>query len=155
MSHHVRPTIIETIFNGNCSCPHILIGPDFLHWAYSHRTVSGITCFLGIHRDTVKSVLLEHGIVEPQENPFESCLAEPVVDVLPLVGDKLLDPHSTLPNKLHQTFNHQGHSQHQMAPVLDLRFWCYFIHWTPVQHFRCQSWWLGHSSSMTFSAHRN
>ena len=100
MSHHRRLTIIKTIFTGNCGHPHISINPDFLHWAYSHRTVSGITCFLGIHRDMVRSALLEHGIVKPQENPFQSHLEEPVVDVPPLEDDELLDPHFTLPNTL-------------------------------------------------------
>ena len=98
MSHHGRPTIIETIFTGNHGCPHISIDPDFLRWAYSHRTVSGIAYFLGIHRDTVRSALLEHGIVKPQENPFESRPEEPVVDVPPLEDDELLDPHFTLPD---------------------------------------------------------
>ena len=92
MSHHRSPTIIETIFTGNHGHPCISINPDFLHWAYSHRTVLGITCFLGIHRDTVWSTLLEHGIVKPQENPFQSHLEEPVVDVLPFESNELPDP---------------------------------------------------------------
>ena len=100
MSHHERPTIIRTIFTGNHGHPCISINPDFLHWAYLHRTVLGITCFLGIHRDMVQSALLEHGIVKPQENAFQSCLEEPVVDVPPLEDDELLDPHFTLPNTL-------------------------------------------------------
>ena len=100
MSHHGRLTIIETIFTGNRGRPCISIDPDFLCWAYSHRTVSGIAYFLGIHRDTVRSTLLEHGIVKPQENPFESCPEEPVVDVPPLEDDELLDPHFTLPDML-------------------------------------------------------
>ena len=122
MSHHRRLTIIKTIFTGNCGHPHISFNSDFLHWAYLHRTVLGITCFLGIHRDMVWSALLEHGIVKPQENAFQSCLEEPVVDVPPLEDDELLDPHFTYPIHFCQTSNHQDHSQHQMAPVLDLQF---------------------------------
>ena len=100
VSHHGRLTIIETIYTGNRGHPCILINPDFLHWAYSHRTVSGIAYFLGVHRDTVRSTLLEHGIAEPQENPFKSHPEEPAVNVPPLEDDELLDPHFTLPDAL-------------------------------------------------------
>ena len=98
--HHGRPTIIETIYTGDCGCPHILIDPDFLCWAYSHRTVSGIAYFLGVHRDTVWSALLEHSIAEPQENLFKSHPEEPAVDVPPLEDDELLNLHFTLPDVL-------------------------------------------------------
>ena len=99
-SHHGRPTIIETIYTGDCGHPHISIKPDFLHWAYSHRTVSGITYFLGVHRDTVQGALLEHSIVEPQENPLKLHSEEPAVVVPPLEDDELLDPCFTLPDTL-------------------------------------------------------
>ena len=131
MSHHRRPTIIETIFTGNHSCPHISIDPDFLHWAYLHRTVSGIACFLGIYRDTVWSALLEHGIVKPQENPFESHLEEPVVDVLPLEDNELLDPILPYPIHFHQTSNLAGGSGPFVAKChfkVWLFWWCmYFL----------------------------
>ena len=42
LSHHGRPKIIKTIYTGNRGHPHISIDPDFLHWAYSHRAVSGM-----------------------------------------------------------------------------------------------------------------
>ena len=99
-SHHGRPTIIETIYTGDCGHPRISIDPNFLRWAYSHRTVSGIAYFLGVHRDTVRSTLLEHGIVEPQENLFKLHPEEPAVVVPPLEDDELLDPHFTLPDTL-------------------------------------------------------
>ena len=99
-SHHERLTIIETIYTGDCGHPCISIDPDFLHWAYSHRTVSGIAYFLGVHRDTVRSALLEHGIVEPQENPFKLHPEEPAVIVPPLEDNELLDPRFTLPDTL-------------------------------------------------------
>ena len=62
--------------------------------------VSGITYFLGVHRDTVQSALLEHGIVQLQENLFRSCPEEPV-DVPPLEDNELLDPPFTPPDMLH------------------------------------------------------
>ena len=99
-SHHGRPTIIKTIYTGDRGRPCISIDPNFLHWAYSHRTVSGITYFLGVHRDMVQSALLEHSIVEPQENPFKLHPEEPAVIVPPLEDDELLDPHFTLPDTL-------------------------------------------------------
>ena len=156
MSHHRRPTIIKTIFTGNHGHPHISINPDFLHWAYSHRTVSGITCFLGIHRDMVWSALLEHGIVKPQENPFQSHLEEPVVDVLPFESNELLDPlfyPTQYPSVRHPTTRTTHNIKWHQCWTFS--FWCYFIHWTPVWHFRCQSWWLSHSSLLTFLACRN
>ena len=79
MSHHGWPTIVETIHTGNCGCPCISIDSDFLHWGYSPRTVSGIEYFLGVHRNTVRSALLEHGILQPHSNPFQSPLEEPIV----------------------------------------------------------------------------
>ena len=99
-SHHGKLTIIETIYTGNRGHPHISIDLDFLRWAYSHRTVSGIAYFLGVHRDMVQSALLEHGIVEPQENPFKLHPEEPAVIVPPLEDDELLDPRFTLPDTL-------------------------------------------------------
>ena len=104
MSHHGRPTIIETIYNDH-GCPHISIDPDFLHWAYSHTTISGIAHFLGVHRSTVWNALHEHGIIAPWEiptipHPEEPATEETLVDVPPLEDDELLDPHLTLPNTL-------------------------------------------------------
>lgn len=102
LSHHGRPTVIETVHTGNRGRPRVSINPEFLRWAYSHRTVSGIAHFLGVHRDTVRNSLLEHGIVEPQANPFASPPEEETVDVPPLdlENDELLDPHFVLPETL-------------------------------------------------------
>ena len=98
-SHHGRPAITETINTGNRGHPHISIDPDFLHWAYSQRMVSGIAYFLGVHRNTVRRALLEHGIVQPRENLFQSPL-EPIVNAAPLEYDELLDPSLALPDVL-------------------------------------------------------
>ena len=100
MSHHGRPAIVETIHTGNRGRPRVSIDPDFLHWAYSQRTVSGIAYFLGVHRNTVRSALLKHGIVQPQESPFQSPPEEPIVDAAPLEYDELLDPSLALPDGL-------------------------------------------------------
>ena len=62
--------------------------------------MSGIAYILGVNRDTVQSALLEHSIVQPQENPFGSHPEEPV-DVPPLEDDELLDPPFTPPDMLH------------------------------------------------------
>lgn len=69
-SHHGRPTILETVRTGNPGRPSIQIDPDFLRWAYTMRTTSGIARFLGVARSTVRSALLEHGIADPQEQPY-------------------------------------------------------------------------------------
>lgn len=98
MSHHGRPTVVESIHTGNRGRPRISIDPDFLRWAYSQRTVSGIAYFLGVHRNTVRSALLEHGIVQPQSNPFQSPPEEPVVSTAPQEHDELLDPPLALPD---------------------------------------------------------
>ena len=97
MSHHGRPTIIETIYSDH-GHPCISIDPDFLCWAYSHRTISGIAHFLEVHRSTVWNALCEHGILAPQEiltipHPEEPATEETLVDVPPLENDELLDPH--------------------------------------------------------------
>ncbi|KAJ3753686.1 hypothetical protein EV360DRAFT_96915 [Lentinula raphanica] len=57
---------------GHRGRPRTEISTGFLHWAYGHRTVSGIARFLGVSRDTVRRRLLEHGIATPGNNPFPS-----------------------------------------------------------------------------------
>jgi hypothetical protein len=69
-SHHGHPTVVQTIHTGNRGRPRIHIDPDFLRWAYAHRTTTGISRFLNINRDTVRNALLEYGIATPQRNPF-------------------------------------------------------------------------------------
>ena len=62
--------------------------------------ISGIAYFLGVHRNTVQSALLECGIVQPQENPFQSSPEEHIVSTAPQEHDELLDPPLALPDSL-------------------------------------------------------
>src|SRR6266481_722608 len=65
-SHHGRPTVVEHIHTGERGRPRIYIDPDFLRWAYGHRSTSGIARFLDVDRSVVRNALLEYGIAEPQ-----------------------------------------------------------------------------------------
>ena len=69
-SHHGRPTIIDTIYTGRPGRPSIQINPEFLHWAYSLRSTSSISRFLGVGRQTVRNALLSYGIAQEQSDPF-------------------------------------------------------------------------------------
>ncbi|KAI0060522.1 hypothetical protein BV25DRAFT_1807039 [Artomyces pyxidatus] len=69
-SHHGRPTIIQEVRSGGRGRPRIVIDPDWLAWAYGHRSVKGIARFLHVGRSTVRNALLEYGLAEPQANPF-------------------------------------------------------------------------------------
>ncbi|KAH8085980.1 hypothetical protein BXZ70DRAFT_863551, partial [Cristinia sonorae] len=44
---------------------------EFLEWAYTVRSTAGIARFLGVSRNVVRSALLNYGIAERQENPFD------------------------------------------------------------------------------------
>jgi hypothetical protein len=69
-SHHGWPTIVESVQSGSRGRPSIVIDPDFLRWAYSLWSTSSIARFLGVSHRLVHQQLLEHGIAEPQEQPF-------------------------------------------------------------------------------------
>lgn len=71
-SHHGRPVIVSQESHGQRGRPRTVINPDFLSWAYSHRTTSGISQFLGISRATVRRRLLENNIALPGIDPFPS-----------------------------------------------------------------------------------
>lgn len=108
LSHHGRPTIVQTVRTGRRGRPRVFIDPDFLRWAYSHRSTSGISHFLNLNRDTVRNALLDYGIAEPQSNPFETRSRSPEADNNAgfLVAssdsdvDDLLDPNHPLPANL-------------------------------------------------------
>ncbi|KAF8217574.1 hypothetical protein K438DRAFT_1426376, partial [Mycena galopus ATCC 62051] len=70
-SHHGRPVIVQTIRSGGPGRPRIHIDPDFLRWAYGQRPTAGITRFLRLGRTIVRNALLEYGIAEPQQSPFD------------------------------------------------------------------------------------
>jgi hypothetical protein len=92
-SHHGRPTIVQPVYTGNRGRPQLEINPEFLQWAYSHHSISGISRYLNIHRDTVRNALLDYGIAEPQTNPFagSSRIAD-IGGTNPEIPDDLLDP---------------------------------------------------------------
>ena len=98
MSHHGYPTVVDTVRTGNCGRPRINIDPDFLQWAYAHRSTSGICRFLHVGHNVVRNALLEYGIAQPQENPFLRPSEVNTTHVLP--DDDLLDPSPPLPNNL-------------------------------------------------------
>ncbi|KAH8105808.1 hypothetical protein DFH11DRAFT_1518359 [Phellopilus nigrolimitatus] len=110
-SHHGRPVLVETIHSGERGRPSIYINPDFLRWAYGMRSVSAIARYLGVARSTVRNALLEHGIAQPQRNPFPQVLeptdapnqvdeqSDGVLAPDP-EGDDILDPDIPVPNSL-------------------------------------------------------
>lgn len=100
-SHHGHPTIVQTVRTGNRGRPRIHIDPQFLQWAYSHRSTSGIHRFLNVGRTVVRNALIEYGIAMPQQNPFTSeddhgQTFEPG----DLIEDHILDPELPAPMQL-------------------------------------------------------
>ncbi|KAH7874953.1 uncharacterized protein C8R40DRAFT_1012764, partial [Lentinula edodes] len=71
-SHHGRPEVISQEHNGHRGRPRTIINPDFLSWAYAHRSTSGISDFLGVSRATVRRRLLENNIAVSGIDPFPS-----------------------------------------------------------------------------------
>jgi len=45
LSHHGHPIVVETVHTGRRGRPPIFIDPDFLRWAYAHRSTSGLRDF--------------------------------------------------------------------------------------------------------------
>ncbi|KAK1217799.1 hypothetical protein PQX77_019534 [Marasmius sp. AFHP31] len=70
-THHGQPPLIQYVSDGGPGRPSIQINRDFLAWAYTERSASGIAHFLGISRRTLRRALLEYGIVQPGEDPFD------------------------------------------------------------------------------------
>ena len=89
-SHHGHPTIVQEIHTGRRGRPRIYIDPEFLRWAYSHRSTSGIARFLHVGRRTVRHALLEYRIAEPHDSPFSMPTAD--INEELLQEDNLLDP---------------------------------------------------------------
>lgn len=88
LSHHGHPTVVETVHTGSQGQPPIFIDPDFLQWAYGHRSVSGIAWFLHISCWTVQKARVHYGIAEAQDSPFRPSIE--LEDLLEV--DTLLDP---------------------------------------------------------------
>lgn len=100
-SHHGQPTIVQTIHTGNRGRPRIHIDPQFLEWAYSQRSTSGISRFLNVGRSTIRNALLDYGISQPQQSPFASTDdQEQLLQSDLLVEDHLLDPALSSPSQL-------------------------------------------------------
>lgn len=108
-SHSGRPEIVTSVHTGERGRPRLEIDPDFLRWASSIRTTSGISRFLGVSRGTVRAALLQNGLAAPGVDPFPQEPSDTAVstlggtDVLPAVDqdiagnggiqdDDLLDP---------------------------------------------------------------
>ncbi|KAJ3764506.1 hypothetical protein FB446DRAFT_796110 [Lentinula raphanica] len=70
-SHNGRPAVLHWMSNGSAGRPRAVIDPDFLRWAHTHRTTTGIAEFLGLSRRTVRRSLLDYGLVTPGSVPFE------------------------------------------------------------------------------------
>ncbi|KAJ7128852.1 hypothetical protein C8R46DRAFT_926116 [Mycena filopes] len=67
--HNVGAMQNDERHTGSRGRPAYDIDPEFLRWAYSQRSTSGIARFLGVHRSTVRAALLAHGIAVPQQQP--------------------------------------------------------------------------------------
>jgi hypothetical protein len=69
-SHHGHPIVVQAVHTGGPGHPSIIIDPDFLRWAQSHRSTSAIGRFFGVSRSTVCSALIDYGIATLQPSPF-------------------------------------------------------------------------------------
>ncbi|KAJ3965215.1 hypothetical protein EV361DRAFT_974035 [Lentinula raphanica] len=96
-SHHGRPEVIRWEHTGSAGRPRATIDPDFLRWAYTHRTTNGIARFLGVSQRTVRRALLVHGIASPGNAPVAPTQDENENDG---TTDNLLDPRLSIPNTL-------------------------------------------------------
>ncbi|KAJ3832911.1 hypothetical protein F5878DRAFT_433622 [Lentinula raphanica] len=71
-SHHGHPDVLTWRHSGSAGHPRADIDPDFLRWAYTHHSVTGIADFLGLSRRTVQRSLVEYAsISRPGDVPFE------------------------------------------------------------------------------------
>ena len=50
--------------------PRISIDPEWLQWAYGHRSIEGIAVYLGVGWSTVCRALLAYGITTQKADPF-------------------------------------------------------------------------------------
>ncbi|KAJ3902573.1 hypothetical protein F5879DRAFT_805174 [Lentinula edodes] len=70
LSHSGRPEVVFTEYTGRPGRPRTVIDPDFLRFAYRHRTTTGLSHFLDIPRSTLRRRLLENHIASPGTYPF-------------------------------------------------------------------------------------
>ena len=64
--------MVGTLHTGCRGRPRIVFDPQFLAWAITQRTTSGIANFLGVDRSTLQNALLEYGLATPGQNPFSN-----------------------------------------------------------------------------------
>ncbi|KAK7016234.1 hypothetical protein VNI00_018935 [Paramarasmius palmivorus] len=95
-THHGRPPLVQREYTGGRGRPKTAINPDFLRWAYTQRSITGISRFLGVGRTTVRQALLDLGIAPPGQDPFPN-RDQPEVEPEP---DDLLDPDGETPSHL-------------------------------------------------------
>lgn len=103
---HLQPVYRE--HDGGRGRPRIVINRDFLQWAYTLRTASGIAEYLGVSRNTVRRSLLDYGIAQSGSNPFPAHSNE--TTSLPVTSgntepnvtadDDFLDPDIVVPQDL-------------------------------------------------------
>lgn len=97
-SHSGHQVVVETIHTGAHGCPQIHIDREFLAWAFTHRSISSIACFLGVSRCTVQTALAEYGIVS---HSLSSASLQPFDAHEPAAAgdaDELLDLNIPVPN---------------------------------------------------------
>ncbi|KAJ7589913.1 hypothetical protein C8J56DRAFT_1139619 [Mycena floridula] len=80
--------------------PRTTIDPQFLQYAYSQRTTTGIAHFLGIGRTTARHELLTQGLAQPGPLPSSFDYAETSEPSSDAEGDELLEPELAVPQQL-------------------------------------------------------
>ncbi|KAJ3749811.1 hypothetical protein EV360DRAFT_97725 [Lentinula raphanica] len=91
------PTRTLTPWSSRTGRPRANIDPEFLRWAYTHRTTNGIADFLGISHRTVRRALLAHGIASPGNAPVTHTQDE---NENGGTEDHLLNPRLSIPDML-------------------------------------------------------
>ena len=116
-SHHGFPSIVTTIHSGNRGRPQVIFDPNFLAWAYNHRSISALARFLRVGQTTLCNALIHHGIMVPQEipntlptallpnqseNADSSMENDSNTDISSVPPDDLLEPEIPLPTQIPQ-----------------------------------------------------
>ncbi|KIO31545.1 hypothetical protein M407DRAFT_19482, partial [Tulasnella calospora MUT 4182] len=70
-SHHGTHHPVTYVYTGNAGRPRAVIDRDWLAWAHQNRSTSAIARYLGLSRQIVRDALIEYGLAERQEYPFE------------------------------------------------------------------------------------
>lgn len=113
-SHSGHPSVVERTSDGHRGRPRVIIDPDFLRFAYQHRTTAGIARFLGVSATVVRNALLVNGIAPPGENPFPNRHNQQT-DLTP-ADDDLLDPQLPIP----ETVTPERHPTQTSSNISDI-----------------------------------